>query len=136
MTSAFFWPSLEVQADAAALVAAFGTPEVEEKSEAWQSVVRQMITAAEQVVWEEAHPSQVPPQGKSARATIYELRPEELRRRRELAAQVRAELGFGYRSTRAACPPTKPIWQRLRVGGRFGRARLERFAEPDSGDCL
>jgi hypothetical protein len=93
-------PSLEVQADTAALVAAFGTDEVREKAEAWQSVVKQMITAAEQVVWEEAHPSQVPPQGRSARATIHELRPEEKKMRDALGAQVRSELAFGYRSTR------------------------------------
>jgi hypothetical protein len=93
-------PSLEVQADAAALVAAFGTDEVRQKAEAWQSVVREMITAAEQVVWEENHPSQVPPQGRSARVTIHELLPEEKRTRDALGAQVRSELAFGYRSTR------------------------------------
>ena len=99
-------PSLEVQADTAALVAAFGTDAVREKSETWQSVVRQMISAAELVVWEEAHPSQVPPQGSSARATIYELRPEEKRTRDELGAQVRAELRFRYRSSAKASGDT------------------------------
>jgi hypothetical protein len=50
-------PSLEVQADSAALVATFGTDQVREKAEAWQSLVRQTITAAELVAWEEADPS-------------------------------------------------------------------------------
>jgi hypothetical protein len=93
-------PSLDVQADAAALVAAFGTDEIREKTQAWQSVVKEMIAAAEQVAWEDAHPTQVPPQGKSARVTIHELRPDEKRTRDALGAQVRSELAFGYRSTR------------------------------------
>ncbi len=99
-------PSLESQADAAALVAAFGTPEVEEKSEAWQSVVGQMIHQAELVHYEERHPPQPGdpvlqrPYENSPRAVIMRLRPEELKTRRALEAQVRSELAFGYHSTR------------------------------------
>ncbi|WP_084026952.1 hypothetical protein [Mycobacterium avium] len=85
-------PTFEVQADTAALLKAFGSDAVQERRETWESVVRQMISAAEQVVWEEAHPSQVPPQGKSARVTIHELRPKEREAREALGNQVAAEL--------------------------------------------
>lgn len=93
-------PSLEIQADAAALVAAFGTPEVEEKLEAWRSVVKEMIAQAGLVPWQDKRPADVPPGERIARAKIHELRPDEKRTRDELGAQVRAELAFGYRSTR------------------------------------
>jgi|GEM_PF-1645035 len=85
-------PTFEVQADTAALLKAFGSDAVQERRETWESVVRQMISAAEQVVWEEAHPSQMPPQGKSARVTIHELRPKEREARAALGNRVAAEL--------------------------------------------
>lgn len=100
-------PSLELQADTAALVAAFGTDEVREMAEAWQSVVKQMITAAELVAWEEADPSGRRLSGISQRAIIHQLRPEEKRTRDALGAQVRSELAFGYRSTRVPTGVTR-----------------------------
>ena len=86
----------------AALVAAFGTVEVREKSDAWQAVVRQMITAAELVVWEEADPTGGRLSEISQRARIHELRPDEKRTRDELGAQVRSELRFRYRCSAKA----------------------------------
>jgi hypothetical protein len=104
-------PSLDIQADAAALVAAFGTPEVEEKLEAWRSVLRQMITQAGLVPRQDERPADVPPGELIARAKIHELRPEEKKRRDALAAQVRSELAFGYRSTRPAVGVTRTYTQ-------------------------
>jgi hypothetical protein len=98
-------PSLEVQADAAALVAAFATNRVRQLTETWEAVVKQMITQAELVVWEEQNPSgpgdpgSQRPYKNSPRAAILRLRPEEKRTRDELNAQVRAELRFLYRSS-------------------------------------
>jgi hypothetical protein len=93
-------PSLEVQADTAALVAAFGTDEVRTKAEAWQSVVQQMIAQAGLVPWQDEHGADVPPGERIARVKIHELRPKEKKTRDALGAQVRSELAFGYRSTR------------------------------------
>lgn len=76
-------------------------------AEAWQSVVKQMITAAELVAWEEADPSGRRLSGISQRAIIHQLRPEEKRTRDALGAQVRSELAFGYRSTRVPTGVTR-----------------------------
>jgi hypothetical protein len=97
-------PPFEVQAETAALLAAFGTDEVREKTKAWQLVVRRMIGQAKLVPLQDADPaSYVGPGELVARAKIeQQLRPEERRTRSELGAQVRAELAFGYRSTREA----------------------------------
>lgn len=92
-------PSLEVQADTAALVAAFGSNEVREKAEAWRAVARDMIAQADLVPWQDEHPESLPPGERIARAKIHELRPDEKRARDALGAQVRSELAFGYRST-------------------------------------
>ncbi len=124
-------PSLEVQADAAALMASFGTDEVREKLEAWQSVVKQMITAAEQVVWEEADPSGRRLSEISPRVTIHQLRPEEKRTRDALGAQVRAELRFRYRSSAKASGLTGSYsYAPDELTEQEGSAALERAPHP------
>lgn len=101
-------PSLKVQADTAALLAAYGSEEVREKTEAWMSVVLRMVTQAELVPDQDADPAYVLPGELIARAQIErQLRPEERRTRSELGAQIRAELAFGYRSTRPASGVTR-----------------------------
>lgn len=93
-------PPLEIQADTAALVAAFGTPEVEEKLEAWRSVVKKMIALAGLVPLQDKDSNYVSPDEPVARVKIDQLRPDERKKRDEIGAQVRSELAFGYRSTR------------------------------------
>jgi hypothetical protein len=93
-------PSLEVQADTAALLAAFGTEEVREKAEAWQLVVKKMIALAALVPLQDKDSQYVQPGDRIARAKIEDIRPEEKKKRDELGAQIRSELAFGYRSTR------------------------------------
>lgn len=100
-------PPLEVQADTAALLAAFGTEEVREKTEAWRAVVNEMRVLAELVPREDANPSYVPPGERIARVKIHEIRPDEKRKRDELGAQISSELAFGYRSTRSATGVTR-----------------------------
>ncbi|MGZ3384770.1 MAG: hypothetical protein ACXVB5_07625 [Isosphaeraceae bacterium] len=95
-------PSLPDQAETAALVNAYGSAAVREKWDAWEGVVRQMITQAELTDWEEHNPTSPGdrPFENSPRGVLYRLRPQEAETRRELADQVSAELRFGYRSTR------------------------------------
>lgn len=98
-------PSLELQADTAALVSAYGSPAVRHFTEEWESVVRQMIIQAELVQWEDENPAQpgdprwARPYANSPRGMVDSLRPEERKRREALAAQVRAELANLYRSS-------------------------------------
>jgi hypothetical protein len=92
-------PPLEMQADAAALVEAFGSNQVRDRSEAWQEVVRGMITLAVQINQQEAHPSHEIPAGESPRTALYRRRTEEERTRHELYAEVRAELRSLYGSS-------------------------------------
>lgn len=81
-------PSLEVQADTAALLKAFGSDAVRERRETWESVVKQMISQAELVPSEDAHPTE----GESPRVTIHKLRPKEREAREALGNQVAVEL--------------------------------------------
>lgn len=93
-------PSLDIQADAAALVAAFGTPEVEAKLQAWRSVLKKMIALAGVVPLQDTNSDFVSPNEPIAREQIEGLRPDERKARDDLGAQIQSELAFGYRSTR------------------------------------
>jgi hypothetical protein len=102
-------PSLEVQADTTALLAAFGSDKVRQLAETWEAVVRQMIDQADLAQWEESNPPQpgdprlARPYWNSPRWAIDQsLRPKEKQTRAALGAQIRSELAFGYRSTRTA----------------------------------
>jgi hypothetical protein len=85
-------PWFDVQADTRAVLKAFGSDALRKREETWRPVVQEMISAAQEVMWEDLHPSQVPPQGKSARVTIEELRPKEREAREALGNQVAVEL--------------------------------------------
>lgn len=109
-------PSLEIQADTAALLAAFGSEDVRELGERWEAVVRQMIRNAELVEFEERNPPMPGdstdyrwqrPYENSPRWVIHTLRPDEKLARDALGAQVRSELAFGYRSTREPTGATR-----------------------------
>ncbi len=88
-------PSFEVQADASALMGAFGSEAVREKREAWESVVRKMASLVNQIRWEEADPTGGRIPQISSRATLHELRPDERAARQALADQVAVELRHG-----------------------------------------
>lgn len=100
------FPSLDVQAASAALLAAFGSEEVRRRTETWKAVVKQMIQQAELARDEERNPPQpgdprlARPYQNSPRWQIDQvLRPKEKRTREELGAQVRAELRRFYGSS-------------------------------------
>jgi len=98
-------PSLEMQADTAALVNAYGTAAVRQRMETWEAVVRQMITQAELVDWEERDPPKAGdprlerPYTNSPRGALDRLRPQEAETRRAFEDQVRVELSSLYRSS-------------------------------------
>lgn len=86
-------PSFEKQAHTAALVNAFGSNEVRERMDTWQTVVRKIITAAELIQREEAQPTRERDGQPSPMLTLHQLRPQERATREALADQVAAELG-------------------------------------------
>jgi hypothetical protein len=130
-------PTLEVQADTAALQAAFGTDRVRQLTETWEAVVKLMIRQAELVVWEEQHPPGPGdprlqrPYENSPRAVVLRLRPEEKKTRDELGAQVRAELRFLYRSSARPTGVTRSYtYENGTLIERLESAALEGAARP------
>lgn len=97
-------PSLDIQADVAALVNAYSSRAVRQRQEDWEAVVKQMIRQVELVEWEKLHPPSVGdprldrPYAASPRGALDLLRPQEAQTRRALAEHVRAELCSLYRS--------------------------------------
>jgi hypothetical protein len=87
-------PTLEVQAHTQAVVKAFGSSQVRERLENWESVVKKAISTVAV-----AHMTKdVPVEAAQARVTLErDLRPQERAAREALAEQISAELRPGGR---------------------------------------
>jgi hypothetical protein len=87
-------PTLEVQAHTQAVVRAFGSPQVRERMESWERVVKQAISSV-RVAHMTAY---APVEAAQARVTLEgDLRPQEHSARQALAEQISAELRPGGR---------------------------------------
>jgi hypothetical protein len=87
-------PTLEVQAHTEAVVRAFGSPQVRERMDSWESVVRKAIST----VTVGHMMASLPSEATQARLTLErDLRPQERSARQALAEQVSAELRPGGR---------------------------------------
>jgi hypothetical protein len=110
-------PSLEVQADTEALVKAFGSQEVRDLLDVWRAVLKEMISLAEQIEYEEARPQETP-SPISLRKAIYDLRPKERETRQALADWVAVELGP---QDDLSLLPQAPRQRLVRVRAALGR---------------
>jgi len=87
-------PTLGVQAHTEAVVRAFGSPQLRERMESWETIVRKAISTVRV-----GHMmASLPREATQARLTLErDLRPQERSARQALAEQVSAELPGGRR---------------------------------------